>query len=127
MNDLAWQGEEEAMSDYDKSIHSNPSGDAWAKFYVETYPDADLDTMRGWFANAMMAMHDYLYATVIESLKAELDAKRKECRWYSDRNQEHIATITRLRDGLLEIRRLYPRTPCMKLNDLVDKLLKEDI
>lgn len=46
--------------DYDRSIHSNPSADAWARLFVATYPGlADrLDVMRGWFANAMMAMHD---------------------------------------------------------------------
>jgi hypothetical protein len=32
----------------------------------------------------------------------ELAAKHKECRWYSDRNQEHIATITDLRSLLRE-------------------------
>jgi len=34
----------------------------------------------------------------------ELAAKHKECRWYSDRNQEHIATITDLRSLLREAR-----------------------
>jgi hypothetical protein len=46
--------------EYDKSIHSNPDADAWARFYKSVHPDADLDDMRGWFANAMMAMHDHL-------------------------------------------------------------------
>ena len=55
------------MSDYDMSIHTNPDARAWAKFYIETKalagnpPDFDdEDTMIGWFANAMMAMHDHL-------------------------------------------------------------------
>jgi len=48
---------------YDKSIHSNPDADAWAKFYIKIYPDADLGVMRGWFANAMMAMSDHIYQT----------------------------------------------------------------
>jgi hypothetical protein len=55
------------MSDYDLSIHTNPDATAWAKFYVETrekYDGAgmfdDFDNMIGWFANAMMAMHDHL-------------------------------------------------------------------
>ncbi len=47
--------------DYDKNIHSNPDAMAWAKFYKETFPEADLETMHGWFANAMMAMHDHIY------------------------------------------------------------------
>lgn len=50
------------MSDYDMSIHTNPNAMAWAKFFVETNPDVGLDegVMVGWFANAMMAMHDHL-------------------------------------------------------------------
>jgi len=51
--------------DYDMSIHTNPSGQAWAKFFMETMAknnwtldQIDEDLMTGWFANAMMAMHD---------------------------------------------------------------------
>ena len=58
------------MSDYDMSIHTNPDARAWAKFYIETkaafeaknpgvrYDDEEM--MIGWFANAMMAMHDHM-------------------------------------------------------------------
>lgn len=56
--------------DYDMSIHNNPDASAWAKFYVDTKhefslanPGAEFDTeenMIGWFANAMMAMHDHV-------------------------------------------------------------------
>lgn len=52
------------------SIHTNPDAAAWAKFYVETRdkyeaenPGKRFDTednMLGWFANAMMAMHDHM-------------------------------------------------------------------
>jgi hypothetical protein len=58
------------MTDYDMSIHTNPDAKAWAKFYCEsrdTYEATnpgkrfdDEDNMLGWFANAMMAMHDHL-------------------------------------------------------------------
>lgn len=50
------------MNTYDMTIHQNPDADAWAKFFMKTYPDSpyDIDTMRAWFANSMMAMHDYL-------------------------------------------------------------------
>lgn len=55
------------MTDYDMSIHTNPSAMAWAKFYTETKaasPSPETfdneDNMLGWFANAMMAMHDHL-------------------------------------------------------------------
>ena len=44
---------------YDLSIHHNPDAQAWARFYCETFPDADEGLMQGWFANAMMAMHDW--------------------------------------------------------------------
>ena len=55
------------MSDYDMSIHTNPDASAWAKFYVETKAKSadpasfdDESNILGWFANAMMAMHDHL-------------------------------------------------------------------
>jgi hypothetical protein len=50
------------MNTYDMTIHQNPDADAWAKFFMTTNPDSpyDIDTMRAWFANSMMAMHDHL-------------------------------------------------------------------
>ena len=54
------------MTDYDMSIHTNPDAQAWAKFFIETTKNMDRDSFRdegymiGWFANAMMAMHDHL-------------------------------------------------------------------
>lgn len=50
------------MSNYDMRIHQNPDAQAWAKFFIATHPDSPHDeaTMIGWFANAMMAMHDHL-------------------------------------------------------------------
>lgn len=49
-------------ADYDRAIHHNPDAKAWADLFVETFPGlADKhDLMIGWFANAMMAMHDHL-------------------------------------------------------------------
>jgi hypothetical protein len=46
---------------YDMSIHDNPGALAWTRFFMETYPACNVDdqTMFGWFANAMMAMHDH--------------------------------------------------------------------
>lgn len=51
-------------ADYDSAIHRNPDAKAWADFFVSTFPgQADKHgLMIGWFANAMMAMHDYLKA-----------------------------------------------------------------
>lgn len=50
------------MSNYDMSIHTNPDAMAWTKFFRECNPGCDVpdDLMFGWFANAMMAMHDHL-------------------------------------------------------------------
>ena len=50
------------MSDYDVSIHQNPDALAWTNFFRQTFPDCNVpdDVMLGWFANAMMAMHDHM-------------------------------------------------------------------
>ena len=50
------------MSNYDMSIHRNTDAWAWAKFFIERNPDCNVseEVMFGWFANAMMAMHDHL-------------------------------------------------------------------
>jgi len=67
--------------DYDMAIHHNADAQAWAKLFIETTKDMDRDVFRdegymiAWFANAMMAMHDYLHKTEIERLReALLDA-----------------------------------------------------
>lgn len=63
------------MSDYDMSIHNNPDAAAWARFYVECRDKYegpgrfdDEDNMRGWFANAMMAMHDHMTGAKVNIL-----------------------------------------------------------
>lgn len=63
------------MSDYDLSIHTNPSAVAWAKFYTETKANSpnpdnfdDEESMVGWFANAMMAMHDHIFGNQVTVL-----------------------------------------------------------
>ena len=47
---------------FNHKIHTNPRADAWAAYFAAVYPDCNVpqDVMLGWFANAMMAMHDYL-------------------------------------------------------------------
>ncbi len=47
------------MTDYDMSIHYNPSALAWAEFFCKHNPEMDVDLMTSWFANAMMAMSDW--------------------------------------------------------------------
>jgi hypothetical protein len=70
--------------EYDKSIHHNPDAQVWAKFFIETTKDMDRDAFRdegymiSWFANAMMAMHDYLYTKEIERLREELKKMKDE-------------------------------------------------
>lgn len=52
--------------DYDHSIHTNPDAKAWADFFMATVAGRNLveyvnvEMMHGWFANAMMAMHDFM-------------------------------------------------------------------
>ena len=50
------------MADYDRSIHTNPDAMAWTEFFRSQNPDCNVpdDVMLGWFANAMMAMHDHV-------------------------------------------------------------------
>lgn len=49
-------------TEWDHSIHANPSAQAWAAAFAKMYPTCNVpeDVMLGWFANAMMAMHDFL-------------------------------------------------------------------
>ena len=51
---------DDIADDYDHNIHTNPDHEAWADFFIQTWPNgcADRDTMAGWFANAMMAKAD---------------------------------------------------------------------
>lgn len=60
------------IEDYDRSIHSNPDAREWGRFFVKTAKElldkgrtpleliTDEAWMHGWFANAMMAMHDFM-------------------------------------------------------------------
>lgn len=43
------------------ALLQSPSGDEWAKAFCKMYPEVDLDTMRGWFCSAMMAMYDAVH------------------------------------------------------------------
>lgn len=58
---IAWKA---SGADWCSSIHRNPDAKAWADFFVAVFPGlADKhELMIGWFANAMMAMHDHLKA-----------------------------------------------------------------
>jgi hypothetical protein len=73
------------MGDYDRSIHSNPDAAAWAAFFIKTWKEIRTDAppdeawMLGWFANAMMAMHDAgPHAKELTALRARVAALEKE-------------------------------------------------
>jgi hypothetical protein len=61
---------------YDMSIHTNPDAQAWAKFFMKCKAEygweVDEETMRGWFANAMMAMHDFMEIQRRKTLPVEV-------------------------------------------------------
>ena len=64
------------FGDYDKRIHMCPDARAWARFYTEMknksdHPDTfdEEGAMIGWFANAMMAMHDFLIDRIEQEKK----------------------------------------------------------
>jgi hypothetical protein len=68
------------LNDYDRSIHSNPDAQAWAKFFIDTLAEQswriehiDEGLMTGWFANAMMAMHDHVKRKWVGFTAAERD------------------------------------------------------
>jgi len=42
------------------NIHDNPDAKAWAEEFAKHFDLPDVETMIGWFANAMMAMHDHV-------------------------------------------------------------------
>jgi hypothetical protein len=70
--------------DYDRSIHHNPDAKVWAKFFIETTKDMGREVFNdegyivGWFANAMMAMHDHLYTKEIERLREQIKHSTQE-------------------------------------------------
>ena len=80
--------------DYDRSIHSNPDAKAWADMFVTTFPGlADKhELMIGWFANAMMAMHDFLKAQLSGAASDVLAERQRQINaegWAPDHDDEH--------------------------------------
>jgi xylose isomerase len=76
--------------DYDMTIHHTPDAQAWAKFFIETTKDMDREVFRdeghmiAWFANSMMAMHDYLHKTEIDRLRKALERIADSSNWGGD-------------------------------------------
>lgn len=79
-------------ADWCSSIHSNPDAEAWADFFVATFPGlADKhDLMLGWFANAMMAMHDYLKAQQPQSAEAAVPQWRYDALIQHAKHQDKV-------------------------------------
>lgn len=91
----AWEA---SGAEYDRSIHHNGDAREWARFFLRTFPNcgADEATMHGWFANAMMAMHDGPCA------KKQKDAEREAARqaWDAGVNYTLVRETTLLGDAL---------------------------
>ena len=77
---------EDESAPYDMSIHSNPSALAWTAFFREHNPECNLDdnVMLGWFANAMMAMHDHIY----QSTQPEQTEQEQSSKWWYGKGVE---------------------------------------
>ena len=83
--------------DYDRNIHQNRDAMAWTKFFVKTVKENNLTLdqlldesyMIGWFANAMMAMHDSLYHTKIAGLESKIE-KLKSLVLLTDSSVSHF-------------------------------------
>jgi len=72
------------MVDVTKLSHE-PDAAKWAAAFKETFPDADEGLMLGWFANAQMAMHDWLLSTEDGRAKvARLSQPATDTGWSSD-------------------------------------------
>ena len=68
-------------ADYDRNIHRNPDAAAWADLFVATFPGlADKhDLMLGCFANAMMAMHDFLKSEQPDTVAVPRELLKQAC------------------------------------------------
>lgn len=76
-------------NDYDMAIHSSTSALEWAELFIktknETSFEIDKDLMLGWFANAMMAMHDSIFNNEINKLQSENKILRDVVAFYADK------------------------------------------
>ena len=93
-------------ADYDRNIHRNPDAAAWADLFVATFPGlADKhDLMLGWFANAMMAMHDHLKAEQPDTVVVPRELLKRIAipvmlRWQEDAHADACAELRALLAG----------------------------
>jgi len=123
--------------DYDRNIHHNPDAMAWAKFFVVSTKDmgrevfCDEGYMVGWFANAMMAMHDSMKpheaADEIERLRWENANMEKlwgksEKTWMEirDKQDAEIERLQRENERLQKVNDNYVEA-VEKLKVIIDK------
>ena len=95
---------EDESAPYDMSIHSNSSALAWTKFFREHNPECNLDdnVMLGWFANAMMAMHDHIYQSTQPEQTEQITFK-------DDADKiAHLENSVELLAGLLDVKKREP-------------------
>ncbi len=121
--------------DYDRSIHANPDAKAWADFFVKTFPGQadEHDLLLGWFANAMMAMHDRLrQGTTVHRLENDervvtfrVNAETKDAvfdrvmKFFEEQDQFSGEGIHQSDNCLIE-------APSV-LSDIADKILKFNV
>jgi len=82
---------EDKSPSYDMTIHDNPDALAWARFFRETNPDCNVDdnTMFGWFANAMMAMHDHTRRNYAPPKREPLSDGDTADMWHANKRATH--------------------------------------
>lgn len=85
----AWQPAHVEMS---KGLTTNPDAKAWAAYFVQVFPGHKHmeDLMHSWFANAMMAMHDYLGNKTTPQAQPEYihEGRGLNCGWCGQRFSE---------------------------------------
>ena len=107
---------EDESAPYDMRIHSNPSPLAWTKFFREHNSECNLDdnVMLGWFANAMMAMHDHIYQSTQPEQTEQITFK-------DDADKiAHLENSVELLAGLLDVKKREPLRP-LQLLKLMNK------
>jgi hypothetical protein len=87
-----WQA---SGADWCSSIHQNPDAKAWADFFVAVFPGQATkhELMIGWFANAMMAMHDHLKAKPGVVVLPERMTAKDFLRYHDESWREELASV----------------------------------
>jgi len=115
---------------YDMSIHHNPSASAWTKFFRECNVDCNVDddVMVGWFANAMMAMHDHIYQTTQPEQTKQEPAYIVGIGWQCDEMPEEgikLYTSPKLQplsdDEILNLHQDFSKTTFVELVRQIEK------